>query len=311
MVENSKSRKSRGSVEARPVLETLREPEYPLFAEVGSSKTFWGKATTGAATFFLAINIGGVVESRTAEQAPSPPRVVQAKETPATNTQHQNRTGLVVAPLFEHGEGRGSTGCVVTTPPVFLSEEEALQVIKEELAKHGVKLGVRLKLMDVVISMPVTGGYSFSKEKNPHKKFTDPEPLEVDAMDQEKKIAITFVSKNDFDKTRAKDRPMLSVSSYDPRKVAKHISEVAVGKGKETRYLGVFYDPMAQLDFSVVKLSDVESDMTTKKEKGEKKKELSWEERKELAQKESKQQLRQQVKDFADWLKKRGVKKDG
>jgi hypothetical protein len=46
----------------------------------------------------------------------------------------------VVAPIFEHGEGRGATGCVVVTFPVFLSEEEAMQVIREELAEHGIDL---------------------------------------------------------------------------------------------------------------------------------------------------------------------------
>ncbi len=46
----------------------------------------------------------------------------------------------IVAPIFEHGEGRGAIGCVVVAPPVFLSEEEAWQVIEEELAKRGVTL---------------------------------------------------------------------------------------------------------------------------------------------------------------------------
>lgn len=46
----------------------------------------------------------------------------------------------VVAPIFEHGEGRGATGCVVVNPPVFLSEQDAMQVIREELPKSGVSL---------------------------------------------------------------------------------------------------------------------------------------------------------------------------
>ena len=42
------------------------------------------------------------------------------------------RAAAVVAPVFEHGKGRGIAGCIVVAPPVFLSEEEALQVISEE-----------------------------------------------------------------------------------------------------------------------------------------------------------------------------------
>ncbi|MCZ7584672.1 MAG: hypothetical protein M5R36_15785 [Deltaproteobacteria bacterium] len=43
----------------------------------------------------------------------------------------------IVAPVFEHGEGRGSIGCVMVNGPVFLSEEEALAVIKTALEKRG------------------------------------------------------------------------------------------------------------------------------------------------------------------------------
>ena len=47
---------------------------------------------------------------------------------------------ITVAPIFKHGEGRGATGCVVVSPPVFLSEEEGMQILREELAKHGIQL---------------------------------------------------------------------------------------------------------------------------------------------------------------------------
>ena len=46
----------------------------------------------------------------------------------------------IVAPIFVHGEGRGAVGCVVVNPPVFLSEQDAMQVIREELKKAGVVL---------------------------------------------------------------------------------------------------------------------------------------------------------------------------
>ena len=46
----------------------------------------------------------------------------------------------IVAPIFKHGEGRGATGCVAVSPPVFLSAEEALHVIKEELTQQGVNI---------------------------------------------------------------------------------------------------------------------------------------------------------------------------
>ncbi len=58
---------------------------------------------------------------------------------------------IAVAPVFEHGEGRGVTGCNVVTPPVFLSEEEGLQILREELAKHGIQLKAGGTLQGVVV----------------------------------------------------------------------------------------------------------------------------------------------------------------
>jgi len=46
----------------------------------------------------------------------------------------------LVAVVFPHGEGRGSFGCMMVTPPAFLSEEEARQVIREELESLGILL---------------------------------------------------------------------------------------------------------------------------------------------------------------------------
>lgn len=44
----------------------------------------------------------------------------------------------LVAPVFDHGNGRGSFGCMSIAPPSFLSEEEAFQVIQEEGKKYGI-----------------------------------------------------------------------------------------------------------------------------------------------------------------------------
>ena len=57
----------------------------------------------------------------------------------------------VVAPIFAHGDGRAYMGCVAVSSPVFLSEEEALQIIKEELAKEGIELGAGMTLAGVSV----------------------------------------------------------------------------------------------------------------------------------------------------------------
>ena len=45
----------------------------------------------------------------------------------------------IVAPIFVHGDGRGSYGCEVVSPPVYLSEAEAFQIIQDEAQKAGIQ----------------------------------------------------------------------------------------------------------------------------------------------------------------------------
>src|SRR5450759_3640970 len=47
-------------------------------------------------------------------------------------------TPTKVAPVFEHGKGVGSFGCIAVNPPIFLSEDEARQVIVEEAKRAGI-----------------------------------------------------------------------------------------------------------------------------------------------------------------------------
>jgi hypothetical protein len=42
-----------------------------------------------------------------------------------------------VAPIFVHGDGRGSYGCLYADPSVFLSEEEAIRVIRDTAEQYG------------------------------------------------------------------------------------------------------------------------------------------------------------------------------
>jgi hypothetical protein len=77
-----------------------------------------------------------------------------------------------VAPIFEHGNGRGSFGCVSVAPPSFLSEEEAFQAIQEEAKLYGIefdKTGLELKNVGIPETMyylkPVNEGAGYTNIK--------------------------------------------------------------------------------------------------------------------------------------------------
>jgi len=62
-------------------------------------------------------------------------RIVDQNEKKDSSEQiTQNKT--IIAPLFFHGSGIGATGCIAISPPVFISETDALELIRSKLEKE-------------------------------------------------------------------------------------------------------------------------------------------------------------------------------
>jgi len=202
----------------------------------------------------------------------------------------------IVAPIFQHGEGRGATGCIVMAPPVFLSEEEALKIIREEMAAKGVQL-----LADTAPLAGVT-------ESNPRKRRDAgvPRLFTADAADPKKHVVVEFVSQMDapwWDWAREKDEGKTGlnrVGSYDLPITAEYLAARVKRQATDKLYFGTFYDPLAgKLDMR--KLAAEEPPPGGKTFKDE------YDEAVEAARVESRKLLRLQVQDFLEWLKAQGV----
>jgi len=178
-----------------------------------------------------------------------------------------------VAPVFAHGEGRGATGCIVMSPPVFISEDEAIKIILDKL---------------------IAEGYNFSRENCPTFSFEDlpianecEEPvkikLQMDAYNSNSKWAIQFISTDDHDKF-INDDCRSSISRYDLKQAAEIINK-ELKKQKKTNAV-VFYDPIERIDF---------------------RKNEDWRQSKSEAKEESKKLLLKQVDDFINWLKTNNI----
>ncbi len=210
----------------------------------------------------------------------------------------------IVAPIFEHGEGRGATGCIVVSPPVFLSEEEAMQIIREELAKHGIQLKPGVALKNVRIPRRMTLATkdgktrlkefdfesdpelkALSKEAREAAKSLAPRPLALNGLDSNKKVAVEFISEKNYSDLGG---PLSgsTVQHYDFKEVARYVAAKAKKQGKEMLYLGIFYEPAG----------------TTKRELMD-----SWKKREEKGKTEAGKLLRSQVQDFTAWLKEKKV----
>jgi hypothetical protein len=191
----------------------------------------------------------------------------------------------MVAPIFEHGAGRGAIGCIVVAPPVFMSEEEALQVVREELRKSGVELsekGRSIKGTTVPLAEYFSKSNREAKMIRPREGVKERKPFQVDGADPKKRVAVEFVSASDFTERcghsvkHADGMSLSSVQDYETKELAKFVAGQVKQEGKEKVYFGTFYDPLA--------------------DKGPGQQPV-----------ESKRLLRLQVQDFVNWLKAQGA----
>ena len=151
---------------------------------------------------------------------------------------------LSLSLLIGNGGGCGSAlGCVAVIPPVYFSEEQALVIIKDEMAKYGVTLSddpADIEAMNL--------------------------PVDVDAVDKEKDIAVEFIS---IDECR--EQTDIDDDGYcDFESVVLSLTEQMASSNSGVSFRA-FQDPE-------------ESEETYAEEN-----------------------LREQVQDFANWLKGQGI----
>jgi hypothetical protein len=159
-------------------------------------------------------------------------------------TSHENNY-LNVAPVFIHGEGIGSMGCMMIAPPVFLSEQEALAIIKGVAEDAGLNFGdhppkyIATQNKGKIESYGWESGYILGNGN-----------IGLDLYDSQNQVAVTYISmteaKEKYLPYKINDNEEMfmesSVTSYRPRELAglvvedfsQQIGDIAVG---------VFYDP--------------------------------------------------------------------
>ena len=179
-------------------------------------------------------------------------------------------------PIFAHGTGRGSYGCESVAPPVFLSEEEAMQVIEEECAAHGIDLTGQKTIsgtFPATSTLPetISGGAS-------SQTYTG--ELSLDGCSEDLGIGVEFVSTDDILDWKTDTGMAATVEEFDLKGTAQRLADC-------TDNVAVFYDPTANddLDFTG---SNEESYVESSRE-------------------QSLEELRAQVRDFLQWLKAQGV----
>lgn len=217
----------------------------------------------------------------------------------------------IVAPIFEHGEGRGATGCIVVTPPLFLSEHEALVIIKDELGRRGLQPsetkaemeGARIpRRVSVLAEDFVTGRPGELAIASANKS----DPLFLQLKDVQRRVGIAYVHRDNHIELGA-PQSFSTVRSYDFREVAHWVQGNARKSGKGV-YLGVFYDPLARPSPPpTTQTVPASAKRDTTKQWLAETKWTGSNEGKKQQRAESQRLLREQVKDFVDWLQAQGA----
>jgi len=142
-----------------------------------------------AAGLFLAANASGCGKPKAPDLGPPKARV------PAPNAP------VVVAPIFRHGEGVASEGGAGPMP-VYLSEEEAHRLIRDELSRSGVYLsttGVNLATVELPLAQPGPAwAWDDASSCRVPATPTKVAPLKLDGLDPSRRIAVEFISNRDY-----------------------------------------------------------------------------------------------------------------
>jgi hypothetical protein len=278
-------------------LERYPLPGYPTRPDIQHNPTLLRRSLSFPVRRLLETGISGTMALLVSlsgcdrnDGGPARPPISQPVEGQDPNTPKTaagpktKQTVFMVAPIFEHGEGRGAVGCVVSAPPAFLSGGEGLSVLQEELSKKGVQLE-RKKIVFKQIPM----------HKETWRRDKRPEFLETDLTQDNEQIIIEFISIDDYFELGGQ-HSMSTVQSFDFKKVSEQL-RLELETKADRGIFGVFYDPMVKIDYS--KSFQQRSNLPGKER---------WELIQNEAKTEAKGLLRQQAQDFAQWLADNKVK---
>ncbi len=199
-----------------------------------------------------------------------------------------------IAPLFEHGEGRGSYGCMMIAPPVFLSEEEALVVINEVAKEYGIEFSAEGSPEFTNVLQPAVNIYSPEDQALSNKTMS----FEADFADSGRGVLIEFVSVEDVKKWHQDKGYASSVENYNTKNAADQLSDSLESAAVFGYTTGILYDPCERCK---------PEEFSNDEEWNQEEREAAWNKAEAKAREMSEEQLKAQAKDFFEWLKTQGV----
>jgi hypothetical protein len=154
-----------------------------------------------------------------------------------------NKQIAKVAPIFSHGKGSGAVGCVVTSPPVFISESEAMEIILEEFNKENIVFDTS-NCPKITFQAEAIADMNFDDIKRTE---TANVSMKIDAINNEHNCVIEYMSHDNFKAFQSGHGGYSTLYEVDTKKAAKLTRSALLKEGKYNA--GIFYDPMQIMEF--------------------------------------------------------------
>lgn len=297
------------------------EPKYPTLEQARKNPGLlkqiparWEKAP-GFAALLGVLSLGAARAEAAEEGTPPPPALdPEAAARECETAPEVQKAGALVAPILAEAlerDGRGSFGCVAIDPPSFLSEDEALELIRTELAAAGLQLRDDAVLEGMTAPTEPAERIQIVEQKNGVSEiqyspsYGEPNelgrrPVRFDWADPDRAVYIEYLTRRDYREWEGYGTS--TADYYDFSKLAQRVAE-AYGKypaGQRTVF-GVFFDPLAHEGVEVIPIANLPPE----------EKRLADAEYKRAAaaaqDDRGRDKLRRQVRHFVEYLRQEGV----
>lgn len=302
----------------RPV-QRYPEPEYPTLAQARQNPGLlkhiparWERVPGFAALLGLLSLTAARAEA--AEEGPPPALDPEAAAREHETAPEVQKAGAVVAPILAEAlerDGRGAFGCMAINSPSFLSEDEALELIRTELEAAGLQLRDDAVLEGMTAPTEPAERVQIVGEKNGvseiqyNSSYGEPNelgrrPVRFDWADPGRAVYIEYLTRRDYREWEG--YATSTADYYDFSKLAQRVAE-AYGKypaGQRTVF-GVFFDPLAHDGVEVIPVANLPP---------EEKRLADAEYRRAAAAAQNargRDKLRRQVRHFVEFLRQEGV----
>ena len=149
----------------------------------------------------------------------------------------------LVAPIFHHGDGIGCFGCVSIMSPVFISEQDAMQIILKECEKEGLVFeSSEQPEQNLMIGIHTHQQAMIDGEKN--HDTTEYKELVFDLYNKKLNLAICYVSEQKNGQYSDRDYEGYSSVSCERIRITAEKIRNEIKKANRINAV-VFYDPVA------------------------------------------------------------------